>query len=167
MFDKDNTIQLSNLNGWIFKTGNDAAWANTNLNTAGWKKLKPADFTAKIADKNGRLEGWFRIKIKLDSSLKDALPGIGLTSDVWAASDVYVNGKLFHSFGNTGLNNQPFKEYIATNKLPIPLPLNTNKDYIIAIHFSDKINQHDFDKKLRSSYSNLTIITHPNYATQY
>jgi hypothetical protein len=66
---------------------------------------------------------------------------------VWAASDVYIDGKLFHSFGNTGLNNQPFKEYTARNKLPILLPLNTNKDYIIAIHFADKINQFFFLKK--------------------
>ena len=167
MFDKDNSIQLSNLNGWIFKTGNDVAWADTNQNTTGWKNLKPADFTAKMADKNGRLEGWFRIKIKLDSSLKDVLPGIGLTSDVWAASDVYINGKLFHSFGNTGLNNNAFKEYNAKYKLPILLPLITNKEYQIAIHFSDKINQYDVHKQLRSSYGFLIIITSPVYANQY
>jgi hypothetical protein len=147
MFDTDNTIPISNLKGWIFKPGNNASWADTNLNTADWKKLKPADFRAEMADKNGRLEGWFRVKIKLDSSLQDSLLGIGLRSGVWAASDVYIDGKLFHSFGNTGLNNQPFKEYTARNKLPILLPLNTNKDYIIAIHFADKINQFFFLKK--------------------
>ena len=167
MFSKDNSIQLSNLNGWIFKPGNDVAWADTNLNTNDWKKLKPADFTEKMRDEKGKLEGWFRLKIKLDSSLQDSLPGIGLTSDVWAASDVYINGKLFHSFGNTGLNNKAFKEYNATNKLPILFPINTNKEYLIAIHFSDKINQYDFYKKLRSNYRYLSIITSPHYANQY
>ena len=167
MFNKDNNIQLSNLNGWIFKPGNDVAWADTNLSTNDWKKLKPADFTEKMRDEKGKLEGWFRLKIKLDSSLQDSLPGIGLTSDAWAASDVYINGKLFHSFGNTGLNNKPFKEYNATNKLPILLPVNTNREYLIAIHFSDKINQYDFYKKLRSNYSYLIIITSPYYANEY
>jgi signal transduction histidine kinase len=167
MFSKDSSIKLSNLDGWIFKPGNDAGWADTNLNTGDWKKLKPADFTEKMLDENGKIEGWFRLKIKLDSSLQDSLSGIGLKSSVWAASDVYIDGKLFHSFGNIGLNNKPFKENYATNKLPILFPVNTNKEYLIAIHFSDKINQFDFDKKLRSSYRNLIIITSPHYANQY
>ena len=167
MFGKDNSIKLSNLNGWVFKSGNDTTWANTDLNTGDWKKLKPADFTEKMRDEKGRLEGWFRLKIKLDSSLKDSLSGIGLISGVWAASDVYINGKLFHSFGNTGLNNTPFKEYNVRNKLPILFPVNTNKEYLIAIHFSDKINQYNFDKKLRSAYSDLIIITSPIFSTHY
>ncbi len=167
MFSKENTVKLSNLDGWIFKPGNDTTWADTNLNTGDWKKLKPADFTEKMRDEKGKLEGWFRLKIKLDSSLQDSLPGIGLTSAVWAASDVYINGKLFHSFGNTGLNKKPFKEYNATNKLPILFPVNTNKEYLIAIHFSDKINQYNFDKKLRSAYSDLIIITSPIFSPQY
>ena len=33
MFGKDNSIKLSNLNGWFFKSGNDTTWANTDLNT--------------------------------------------------------------------------------------------------------------------------------------
>ena len=167
MFSKDNSIQLSKLDGWIFKPGNDTAWADTNLKTGDWKKLKPADFTEKMRDEKGKLEGWFRLKIKLDNSLQDSLLGIGLTSDVWAASDVYINGKLFHSFGNTGLNSKPFKEYNAKNKLPILFPVNTNREYLIAIHFSDKINQYDFYKKLRSNYSYLISITSPHYANQY
>jgi len=166
-FGKDNTIALSKKEGWVFKSGNDSTWADTNLNTADWKKLKPADFTDKMVDKNGKLEGWFRLKIKLDSTLQDSISGIGLTSGVWAASDVYINGKLFYSFGNTGLNNTSFKEYNATNKLPILLPLNTNEEYIIAVHFSDKINQYDFNKRLRADYSSLITITAPNYANQY
>jgi two-component system, NtrC family, sensor kinase len=167
MFGKENTIKLSNLEGWIFKPGNDAAWADTSLNTSDWKKLKPADFTEKMEDEKGRLEGWFRMKIKFDSSLEDSLSGIGLKSGVWAASDVYINGKLFHSFGNTGLNNEPFQEYNASNKLPILFPVNTNKEYLIAIHFSDRVNQFDINKKLRAAYSDLISITSPHYVNQY
>ena len=120
-----------------------------------------------MVDKNGKLEGWFRLNIKMDSSLLDSLPGIGLRSGVWAASDVYINRKLFHSFGNTGLHNTTFKEYNATNKLPILLPLTTNKDYVIAIHFSDKINQYDINKQLRAGYGSLLILTSPIYAHLY
>ncbi len=166
-FDKENTIELSKQEGWVFKSGNDPSWADKNLNTSDWKKLKPTDFTEKMAYENGKLEGWFRIKIKLDSTLQDSIPGIGLRSGVWAASDVYINGKLFHSFGNTGRNNTEFKEYNANNKLPILLSLDTNEEYTVAIHFSDKINQYDPKKKLRADYGSLLTITSPNYTNQY
>jgi two-component system, NtrC family, sensor kinase len=166
MFAKDNSVQLSRLNGWVFKMGDDAAGAHNSLNTSNWRKLKPADVTADMADKNGKLEGWFRFKIKLDSSLQDSLPGIGLVSNVWAASDVYINGKLFRSFGNTGLNSKTFKEYNARNKLPVLLPLTANTEYTIAIHFSDKVNQFDVRKRLRSDYASLVILTSPYFASR-
>src|SRR5690242_4723241 len=62
-------IPMAKSNGWIFKPGNDTTWANPDIETAGWIKLKPIDLSKKYADKNGRLEGWFRIKIRIDSSL--------------------------------------------------------------------------------------------------
>ena len=166
-FDKDNTIALSKKEGWVYKSGNDNSWADKNLNTTNWKKLKPADFTEKMVDKNGKMEGWFRIKIKMDNTLQDSILGIGLKSGVWAASDIYIDGKLFHSFGNIGLDHTGFKEYNPRNKLPILLPLKTNQEYLIAIHFSDKLNQYDYGKKLRANYNSFITITSPYYAIQY
>jgi hypothetical protein len=50
------------------------------LATSGWKKLKPTELSSAYADKNGRLEGWFRIKIKMSSDLVTCLrPSVSLT----------------------------------------------------------------------------------------
>ena len=41
MMDKfNNQINLSKLNGWIFKHGNDTSLAKLNTDTIGWKKLR-------------------------------------------------------------------------------------------------------------------------------
>src|SRR5690242_8241279 len=84
---------LGNSNGWIFRQGNNPTWANTNINTAGWKKLKPTDISEAMADKGGKVEGWFRIKIKLDTAFENT--PLAFLSQVWGATEVYVDGKLF------------------------------------------------------------------------
>ena len=87
MFGKTNQqIFLATKDGWIFKKGNDTAWAKKDLDTKGWRKLKPTELSAKLADKNGRAEGWFRIKIKPDSSFTN-MP-IVFSSASWAAVDI-------------------------------------------------------------------------------
>src|SRR4051812_16970166 len=59
-------VALGQLDGWYFRPGRDTAWAKTDINLAGWQKLRPLDLSAKYADKNGKVECWFRIKLKLD-----------------------------------------------------------------------------------------------------
>ncbi len=64
------TVPLSKLDGWYFRVGNDTTWAKKDVDITGWQKLSPASLSAKYADKSGRVEGWFRIKIKLDNTVK-------------------------------------------------------------------------------------------------
>src|SRR6188768_3259327 len=64
-------ISLGNMNGWLFKKGNDTAWAKKEIDLTGWEKLKPSELTEKYTDKSGKLECWLRIKIKLDTTFKD------------------------------------------------------------------------------------------------
>ncbi|HEY5463042.1 MAG TPA: ATP-binding protein [Hanamia sp.] len=138
MFDKTTQqILLAGKDGWIFKQGNDTAWAKKDLDIAGWKKLKPTEISAKLADKNGRAEGWFRIKINPDSSFRN-MP-IAFSSGSWAAVDLYVDGKLVSSYGNTGVNGKPFKEQRHTFDPPVPVNLMPGKDHIIALHFVDYV----------------------------
>src|SRR4051812_12073990 len=71
MFDKtSDQLFIASVDGWIFKQGNDSVWANKNIVMNGWKKLKPTELNTTYADKNGKVECWFRIKIKLDSAFR-------------------------------------------------------------------------------------------------
>jgi hypothetical protein len=69
MFDTTSRLVfISKMNGWLFKPGNDTTWAKKDLDAAGWKRLMPTELSARYADNSGRVECWFRIKIKLDAS---------------------------------------------------------------------------------------------------
>ena len=106
---KSNSIALGDIDGWLFRKGNDISWARKEIDTAGWQKMKPSQLSGKLADKNGKLEGWLRIKIKLDPAFSDTT--FDLYMNAWAASEVYVDGSLLCTFGNTGVNGKPFQEY--------------------------------------------------------
>ncbi len=108
-FDKiSDQVYLATMNGWLFRQGNNRAWADEHIETSGWQNLKPVELSAKYANKNGRVEGWFRIRIKISSALGDKPLGIKMST--WAATDLFINGKLISSFGNTGLDGGPFRE---------------------------------------------------------
>lgn len=135
MFDKTDQLFLAKMDGWIFKTGNDAAWSGKNISLADWKKLRPADLSATYADKNGRLECWFRIKIRTDDSIKNKQLGIKMST--WAASDLYIDDSLIASFGNTGIDGKPFKELSPIGHLSVPVHLEPGVEHLIAIHLVD------------------------------
>ncbi len=118
-----------------FQTGNDSTWKANNIKGEGWEKLRPDQLSAKYADKDGRVEGWFRIKIKLDSSFTSHLVGLKMIS--WAASDIYINGSYLISFGIRGIMVKPFKEIRSRSILPAVVDLIPGKQYIIALHIVD------------------------------
>ena len=136
MFTRNQAIRLDDNNKWVFHKGNDSTWAEINLNTSGWEPLKPSGILQKLADANGNIEGWFRIKIRLDSSLESMQLYLFLQMEGGAA-DLYLDGHLFHSFGSTGKNGTPFESETFFNSLrqSPPIKLSSNADQIVAIHF--------------------------------
>jgi signal transduction histidine kinase len=131
-FDSHERIYLAPLNSWLFKKGDVENGEKVDLNVDNWDKFKPTQLSTVLEDQNDRVEGWFRIKIRLDESLL-GIP-LAISRDLWAATDIYINGELLHSFGDTG---EPYEAWNPTLKYPIPVDLVTGKDYLIAIHFVD------------------------------
>ena len=136
MFDKYfQIIPLTATDGWIFKEGNDTNWAKKDISTAGWKKLNPTELSIKNADKNGKAEGWFRIRLRLDSSFQN-LP-VGIQMGRWAATDVFIDGQHTVSSGSTGLNGKPYKENQIFIEPPTAVDLVPGVDHVLALHIVD------------------------------
>ena len=132
MFRSHDRIYLAPLDGWIFQNGSDPNWANPEWDVSDWQELGPTHISPEWEDESGRIEGWFRIRIKLDDSMK-GIP-LSINRELWAATDVYLDGMLVHSFGHTG---KPYKAYNPILKYPIPIDLEVGRDYILAFHFVD------------------------------
>ena len=153
MFNGSEEIFISTMDGWLFREGHEPGWANKEINLSGWRKLKPAELSAKLADKNGKLEGWLRLKVNMDTTFGN-MP-LGLRFYCWAASELYIDGNLIQSFGNTGADGKLFKEFNPNNKLPVRVTLVPGKEHIIAIHFVDEVVL--YSGKLKSEDLGLSL----------
>ena len=133
MLDKaTDQIYLGALNGWVFKQGTDTGMAKINIDTAGWKRLRPDQLSSKYADKNGRVEGWFRIKVKFDSSFLNQPIYFDFAS--WAATQFYLDGNPVATRGNTGENGKAFREYNGDLD-PVTMRFNSPAPHILSVHF--------------------------------
>jgi signal transduction histidine kinase len=161
---RSNSIALGNIDGWIFRKGDDISWARKEIDTVGWQKMKPSQLSGKLADKYGKLEGWLRIKIKLDPAFNDTT--FDLYMNAWAASDIYVDGSLHCTFGNTGVNGKPFEEYNPNYKPPVPFNLEKGKEHILAIHFVDFLSglpPYHLKSEMENRIKRFIIITTPEF----
>ncbi|WP_240543691.1 sensor histidine kinase [Spirosoma foliorum] len=138
MFSSDQLINLSTMRDWVFKAGQNPGWASPALNTTSWTKRRPSDLSIKDADKTGRAEGWFRCRIRLDSTFEGMQ--LGVFSYCWAAVDLYVDGRLITSFGNTGANGRPYAEHYPYYQKAAPFDLTTGQDHLIALHVVDYVS---------------------------
>ena len=141
-------INISRMDGWLYKSGHQLTWANANIDITGWQKKKPVELSVKDADRSGRVEGWFRIKIKTDASLTN-IP-LGFKYNGWGAAEIYVDGKQIELYGSSGTDSQTFKEYNPVHRLAIPITLAPEKEHLIAIHFVDYVCDFPLPKKIKS-----------------
>ncbi|GAB3713735.1 hypothetical protein GCM10027592_53190 [Spirosoma flavus] len=138
MFDSNQLINLSSMRGWVFKAGHNPVWASPGLNTVDWSQRMPSTLSVRDTDKTGRAEGWFRLAIRLDSTVSDMQ--IGAFSFCWAAMDLYVDGRLITSFGHTGAGSKPYREHYPYYQSAIPLELTADHEHLIALHVVDYVS---------------------------
>ena len=159
MFNNEGRINLGEIKHWVYKKGNDPSWADTGISVKDWQHMNPADITIKEADQNGRLEGWFRMKIKLDSSFNQT--SLYLLHRSYLAADIFINGRLFTSFGNIGYNGKPYKEFTDFTKFPEPIKLEIGKDLLLAVHFVDHTDYKNQLKEINFSNIRFVAISNP------
>ncbi|GAB3953435.1 hypothetical protein GCM10028805_37140 [Spirosoma harenae] len=156
------------MNGWVYAPGHNPDWAKPTFKTKNWRRFKPAELSIKEADKNGKVDGWFRLRIRLDSTWKGI--ALGLRNGSWAATEVYIDGQRVASFGNTGTNGKPYHDHHHLDQLPEPIWLTTGEVHLLAIHLVDYVSPflHYPGRKLQSevfsSPAQAVQLTGPRYS---
>lgn len=156
-------IQLASLQGWKYAQTYDANRAEADTDESEWQALRPVDLTPEFEDEDRKVEAWFRLRFRLS----DSMAGMALALDrqMWSATDVYLDGKLIKSFGQTGDEQLPFKTFNPKKQLPVPVDLIPGKEYVLAVHFVNKSHLlilRDF--RLRpENLVNLLNIVGPDY----
>ncbi|MDP1812239.1 MAG: ATP-binding protein [Sediminibacterium sp.] len=156
-------FNIDAIDGWVFHKGNDSSWAKKDIDVKGWEKLKPTDLSAKYADKNGRAEGWFRIKVTLDSSLLNKVLYVDFGQ--WASTAFYIDGELVAARGNTGEKGKDFREYNGGVD-PLTIRFDTLATHIFSLHYVGYLSPiPPYDVKTQT-LKKVVRLGGPNYTTR-
>ena len=130
------SLKLYEKGGWYFRSGNDSNWANTTIDMIGWQALLPGNLDASYTDANRKLEGWFRFKFILDSSLAN-FPW-RLLYQPYAAGEVYIDGQRFSTYGKIGNDKKPFEFFLEIDPTQ-RINLAPGQVHTLAFHIKDEI----------------------------
>ncbi len=146
---ENDVIMLGQLDGWRYTSGNVANGAYPNLDLTDWQTVRPTDISDSLLNNRGVVDGWFRIRVRLDSSLTD-IP-LFWRIGTWGAIDMYVDGVLVKQYGITSSDRSQFVGFNPLNKLAKHADMVVGREYVIAFYTTDHL----------TSFLNRTIRGNP------
>ncbi len=137
-FAGENQVDLTNMTNWLFKSGNNPQWAEPELNTSDWEYRTPKQLSVRLRNKNDEVEGWFRIKVKCNESIRDSMLFVNV-GNFGQAIDMYIDGNLYYSYGSTGEFGKPYKRNSGANlRLYRAINLEPGAEHLLAFHYLHK-----------------------------
>jgi signal transduction histidine kinase len=119
--------------GWVYKAGDEADRSQPNYNDNDWVMMNPVNELHHLPEVRKAGIGWFRLKLRVDSSLFNktfafVLSGLG-------ASEVYMNGGLLFKFGKVSSNFREEQTRFYTNQL-LNITFSNQPVQVLAIRHS-------------------------------
>ena len=133
MYEDLKELYLTTKEGWLFKKGNDSSY----VNKSDWQSLKPVQLSAKMADEQGRMEGWFRFRFKADTSITNYPHYFYLGRN--ASFEVFLDGQKIAQVGNVNAVNKLEAESFEFERIPVFVKLIPDKEYLLSIHMVDYV----------------------------
>ena len=119
------------LTNWKYQKGDDMRWADSAFDDSSWKIVAPNLNLDSLATGTFETIGWFRIHIIVDTTLLNRDLALLITQS--GASEIYLDGKLIHSFGKIDQKNLANEERYDPQEVPMPIRFEKSKVHVIEI----------------------------------
>jgi signal transduction histidine kinase len=127
-------ISLGSLEDWKFQGGDNLEWANPSYDDSDWTRFSPSGLSEPIPDSLWNNYGWFRLSFKADSSIYEQ--PWNLYFYTWGAAEVYLDGKLVHTYGKFSSTPEEEKTFMPISKLHRPIQILPKEKHLLAVRFS-------------------------------
>ena len=119
--------------GWTFYPGDDTSYAYYGYKGKSGVAINPCLLLDQLPEVRNSGLGWFRLKLKVDSSLRNKI--IGITLSMLGAAEMYLNSELIYKFGDVSA------DYNLERTQAIPfqilnLKLGNEENQLLAIRYS-------------------------------
>ncbi|WP_340111899.1 ATP-binding protein [Maribellus mangrovi] len=131
------------VNDWKYHSGDDVDRRTKDFDDSSWTFVNSNFNVDNINGKSWEGIGWFRKKIRIDSTLYNKAVAIAIRQT--AASQIYLNGKLIQSFGQIGSDSINEKLY-NPNGNPFIAEFDTSSIQVIAIRYSNQKALQDYKR---------------------
>src|SRR4030095_9745034 len=119
--------------GWKFHAGDDPQWAKVGYDDAIWQPVDPTLGLHKLPIVKKAGIGWFRLKMKVDSSLFNEK--IAMVFACHGAAEIYLNGELVYKFGTVS-SDYKAEQTIIVSFRPLSLKLGNKPLQELAVRYS-------------------------------
>lgn len=144
----DQTIYISDT--WKFRPGDNLEWASSGLDDADWQKTSTYLGPSELAFIEWEGIGWFRLHLKVDSTLVD-YPLALLIEQHHGASEIYLDGELLYSLGEVSIFEEDFVPY--RDSRPRPIQFADTTGHVLAVRYANheapKFNEYGFTSGFR------------------
>ena len=118
--------------GWKYHAGDNPAYADPNFVDNNWQTIDPTKDIIDIPQLWKTKIGWFRLHFTVDTSV---IHQLALMIQQSGASEMYLNGKLIHSFGVVSPNADEIKAFNPLNK-PVSFPVSGATEQVLAVRYA-------------------------------
>ena len=124
--------------GWArYQAGDDPAWADPAYDYQDWE-IAGIGLRADGLPRQGWPGiGWFRIRLRVDDSLRDHDLGFVLVH--FGAIEAYLDGTLVYRSGTVGSTSEEEEPYVDRD--PFTLPLEAGSEHVLALRYSNFVSQ--------------------------
>lgn len=135
-FDEDNFNDpgLSVKGAWKYKKGDDTVWAGTNYDDKAWEFLEPDLNLKEIPENTFSSIGWFRIWLDVDTNFTGRNLAFMITQA--GASEIYLNGKLIHTFGKINTKDPSLEERYDPQLMPLDVRFELAGRNLLAVRYA-------------------------------
>ena len=116
--------------GWKFKKGDNLKYADPHFDDTYWQSINPAREVTEYKQLIGDEICWMRFHISLDSVFENKPVYLHIIQN--AATEIYLDGKLFMQYGKVDKDKKFVKAYNPINQY-VPFLFNFSGNHLIAV----------------------------------
>lgn len=133
---------------WKYHKGDDSLWAAPDFDDSGWDTLNPVLNFDSLKETVFENIGWFRLHIEIDTQFVNQTAGLMLTQS--GASEIFLDGKLIHSFGKIRSDNSEEERFDPQNA-PVDIHFEKQRRHLLAVRYSNSSALAEHRKNLNSN----------------
>jgi serine phosphatase RsbU (regulator of sigma subunit) len=134
---------------WKYHKGDNMQWAGAAFNDKDWTFTDPSLDLDSLPAKTFEGIGWFRIKLRADTTLLDQTLALMVSQS--GASEIYVDGRLIQGFGKINTLHPELEERSDPQEVPVGIRFEGSGDHVIAVRYANAKAVENHKKNLRSA----------------